>query len=155
MLKFEMVEVTPTPYLYEERSCSIDPEDISRNMGEVFQNVWKFAQANGVTSLKQGIAVYYTYDPDQMTFRAGFTISGDETDKADGTIKSETLPAGKVLTFTHIGPYAKLRDSYSEMMKYVAENNLTLGAPTWELYVNDPSVTPSEELRTDVYVTLS
>jgi effector-binding domain-containing protein len=60
-----------------------------------------------------------------------------------------------VLTFTHLGPYAGLRDSYGAMMGYLEENKLEMRAPTWEVYVNDPKEVPEEELRTDVFVSLA
>ncbi len=65
------------------------------------------------------------------------------------------LPAGKVLNFIHRGPYAKLRVSYGEMMKYLEENGMTVGAPSWEIYLNERDKVASEdELETDIYVTV-
>lgn len=155
MTEYKMIHVDETPYLYQERTCSMDPQAISAAMGEVFQNVLKFVQDNDISSARHALSVYYTHDPQKMTFRAGFIVSADDAAKAKGDIKSETLPAGEVLHFIHVGPYAKLRVSYGEMMKYLEENNLTIGAPTWEVYVDDPQTTPEEKLRTEVYVTLA
>jgi effector-binding domain-containing protein len=66
------------------------------------------------------------------------------------------LPAGKVLNFLHRGSYAKLRISYGEMMTYLEDTGQAVGAPTWEIYLNDPDTVASEdELETDIYVTLA
>ena len=155
MTEYKMVDVEKTPYLYQERTCSMDPQDISAAMGEVFQNVWAFIAEKKITPAGGPLSVYSTYDPQKMTFRSGFAVSADDAAKADGAVKAGTLPAGEVLHFTHVGPYAKLRDSYGEMMKYLEEKNLTVGAPTWEIYVDDPQTTPEEKLRTEIYVTLA
>ncbi|MEM9617439.1 MAG: GyrI-like domain-containing protein [Pseudomonadota bacterium] len=155
MTEYKMVDVDETSYLFQERTCSMDPQDISATMGEVFQNVFAFVADRKIKSAHRPMSVYSTYDPQKMTFRAGFGVSADDASKADGDVKAATLPAGQVLHFTHVGPYAKLRDSYGEMMKYLEEKNLTVGAPTWEVYVDDPQTTPEEKLRTEVYVSLA
>lgn len=133
----------------------MDPADIGKTMGEAFHNVMTFMEKNGIQTTGKVMSVYYTYDPQQMTFRAGFSVSPDDAAKAEGGIKADATPAGKTLAFTHIGSYATLRDSYGEMMKHVEENGLTLRAPTWEVYVNDPRTTSEEELRTDVFSALA
>lgn len=155
MLAFKQIDVEETPYLYEERSCSMDPADISQAMGAAFQNVLAFMQANGVETTGKVMSVYYTYDPQKMTFRSGFSVSKEDAAKAKDAIKADATPAGKALAFTHIGPYATLRNSYAEMMKHIEDNSLEMRAPTWEVYVNDPRTTPEAELRTDVFCKLA
>ena len=60
-----------------------------------------------------------------------------------------------MLSFTHTGPYSKLSESYSAMMGWLTTQGLNFGAPTWEVYVDDPDSTPAAELRTDIFVTLA
>lgn len=155
MLKFELTEVEETPYLYEERTCGMDPSDISAAMGEAFGTVMRFMGANGIEPAGAPMAVYYTYDPSKMTFRAGFAVSADDLEKAEAAVKGAVTPAGEALTFTHVGPYAELRNSYGVMMKHMEQNNLQLGAPTWEVYLNDPATTAEEQLETAVFVSLA
>ena len=155
MANYKMVDVEEQPYLYNERSCSMDPADISKNMGSAFHTVGDLIEEKGIASVTNALSVYYTHDEQSMTFRAGFLVSAEDAQKAEGDVKSDILPAGKVLNFIHRGPYAKLRISYGEMMKYLEENGMTVGAPTWEIYLNDPdSVASEDELETDIYVTI-
>ena len=154
-MNFDMVQVEETPYLYEERTCGMDPQDISAAMGDVFHNVMAFMKAHGIAPAGQAMSVYYTYDPDKMTFRAGFSVLPEDLAKAEGTVKADVTPAGKVLSFVHTGPYSELRNSYGEMMTYAEQNGLKIRAPAWEVYVNDPATVPEEELRTDVFVSLA
>ncbi len=133
----------------------MDPSDISKNMGDAFATVAEFAEKNGVSSLGVALSVYYTYDPAVMTFRAGFTVSAEDAEKAEGEVHADTLPADKALNFVHRGPYAKLRDSYAEMMTYIDQSGLEITAPTVEIYLNDPNVVADEsELETDIYVSV-
>jgi len=155
MTNFAMTTVEAEPYLYEEHECGMDPQEVSASMGETFRNVMDFMKSNGLTSADKVLSVYHSYDPNRMTYRAGFTVSKEDAAKAKGDVKAATTPAGEVLTFTHVGPYSGLRDSYGEMMRYLEDNGLKIGAPTWEVYVNDPSTVPESALRTDVFVSLA
>ena len=83
MSKYEMVRVEEMPYLYEERSCSMDPQDVGANMAEVFQNVDAFVRENGITSARDVLSAYYTYDPERMTFRAGVSVSAEDAKRAE------------------------------------------------------------------------
>lgn len=155
MPNFELTDVEEMPYLYQERSCAMDPQQISAAMGEVFCSVMGFLQKHGIQPASPPLSVYYGYDPETLTFRAGFPVSKDDAAKAEGEIKAAATPAGKALTFTHVGPYAKLRESYGEAMKYIEDNNLKMSAPAWEIYIDDPGTTPEAQLRTNIFMSLA
>ena len=155
MPEFQFVDVEEIPYFYQERSCGTAPEDINAAMGEAFQAVWDFLLASGVQTTGKALSVYYTYDPGKMTFRAGFSVDADARKKAKEPVRYDVTPAGRVLHFRHTGPYSKLRDSYGRMMAYMEQEGLKIGAPTWEVYLNDPSKTPEDELLTDVFVSIA
>lgn len=155
MLDFKIVEVTGAPYLYQERTCSMDPADISENMGAAFGAAAKFAASHGIGGLGKAVSVYQDYDPEKMHFRAGFMVTPEEAKKADSVVHADVLPSGRALNFIHEGPYAKLRESYGEMMAHIEKAGLTMGTSSWEVYLNDPSTVEAEEdLKTDIYVTL-
>ncbi len=155
MPDFTMRDVTETPYLYAERTCSMDPAVISQHMGSAFQQVWQFMQDNSIAPAGAPLSVYYHYSPDTLRFRSGFAVAGDDAAKAQGDVKADTLPAGRVLHFIHKGSYATLRDDYGEMMQYLSEKGLQVGTPTWEVYINDPAEVPEEDLLTEIYVSLA
>jgi effector-binding domain-containing protein len=155
MAHYRTVECEEQPYLYNERSCSMDPSDISKSMGLAFQAVGDLIARQGITSAKKSLSVYYGYDPQILTFRAGFLVSSVDAMKAEGDVKADVLPTGQALNYIHEGPYAKLRDSYDEAMKYMAKNNMLIGEPTWEVYLNEPDeVETDDDLKTDIYITL-
>ncbi len=63
------------------------------------------------------------------------------------------LPAGRVATITHFGPYARLGDAHSELRRWCAEHGHRLSNVCWEIYGHwdeswnaDPS-----KIRTDVF----
>jgi effector-binding domain-containing protein len=155
MPDFRLIDVTEQPYVYVERTCAMEPATISEEMGKAYGDAMAFIQANGLTLTGPALSVYYTYDPQTVTFRAGFFVSTEDAKKASGDVKADTTPAGRVVNFVHTGPYSKLSESYQELMAWLEKEGLTLGAPTWEVYVNDPDSTPEEELRTEIYVSLA
>lgn len=156
MPDYKMKKVEAVPYLYVERSCSMDPADIGKNMGIAFGTVAEFIGARGISSMGNPLSVYYEHDGLTMKFRAGFMVSEVDSEKAEGEVRGGVLPAGEVLNFIHKGPYAKLRDSYADMMRYLETNSLTVSAPTVEIYLNDPdNVASEDELETDIYVAVA
>lgn len=155
MADFKLVDATEQPYVYVDCKCAMVPAEISRTMGNAFAEVMEFIQKNGLVLTGPALAVYYSYDPQTVEFRTGFFVSAEDAKKATGKVKGGTTPAGRVVNFTHVGPYSKLSESYSELMEWLQGEGLSLGAPTWEVYVDDPDSTPEEELRTDIYVSLA
>ena len=154
MPEFEIIDALETPYLFVAKSCSMEPEDISKNMGEAFQQVWGFMQGEGIQPAGGALSVYYEYHPDKMVFRAGFTIAAEDMDKAKGEVEVGVTPAGEVLYFVHKGPYSTLRDDYGIMMEHIGKIGREIAAPTWEVYLNDPSQVSEDELLTDVFTAL-
>lgn len=155
MPEFKVIRVSETPYLYVTKTSSMAPEDISGKMGEAFQEVWAFMQANQIQPAGGALSVYYDYSPDTMTFRAGFTVSRADMAKAQGPVSGDVTPAGEVLHFRHKGPYATLRDDYDLMMQHLKTLGREMGAPAWEVYLNSPDQVPEAELLTDVFMVLN
>lgn len=154
MPEFRRITVEETPYLYTERSCSMDPADISRAMGEAFGAVMAHMQDRGVAPAGPALSVYYDMSPEGMTFRAGFTVTRDDLAAAGGEVKGDVTPAGEVIHFTHEGSYATLRDDYDLLTAHLESKGLNYGVPAWEVYVNDPDTTDEDALVTECYVTV-
>jgi effector-binding domain-containing protein len=155
MPEFTLTRVTPRAYLYVEGRAAMDPGAISDAMGRAFEAVMDFQDAHGIAEDGPPLAVYYGHSADEIAFRAGVFVTEADARAATGDVQAGETPGGEVLHFTHVGPYATLRESYGHMMEHVASRGLTLGAPTWEVYVDDPETTPEHRLRTEVYVTLA
>jgi len=155
MVEYEFADVDGRDYLYVAVKCPMKPEAISEAIGKAFRDVMGFMQANAIAPAGPPLAVYYSYDPETVEFNAGFFVSAEDAGKAGGDIRAGKTPAGRVLTLTHVGPYRDLGKTYEAMMGYLQEQGLKLGAPTWEVYVDDPDSMPEEKLRTEIFVTLA
>jgi len=57
-------------------------------------------------------------------------------------IQFSTLPAGRMATPWHIGPYTTLTDSWMALDAYIKEHQLQPNKVMWELYTTDPATEP-------------
>ncbi|MTI42795.1 effector-binding domain-containing protein [Roseibium hamelinense] len=155
MPDFQIVETDDIPYLFEERTAPMDPQAIGAEMGKAFGNVLGFMQQHRIQGAGKVMAVYYTAPTDEITFQAGFSVEKDPGTEASSAIQFAQIPAGKAVYFQHKGSYSKLRDAYGAMLAFMEKESLTMGAPCWEVYLNDPAEVPEEALLTDVYMALA
>jgi effector-binding domain-containing protein len=63
------------------------------------------------------------------------------------------LPAGRVATTTHFGPYPRLGDAHSEIRQWCADHGHSLAGICWEIYGhwNESWNTDPSKIRTDVF----
>jgi effector-binding domain-containing protein len=50
------------------------------------------------------------------------------------------LPASRVVTLVHRGPYEELRNSYARILKYAKERGYCIESPTREVYIKGPGM---------------
>lgn len=155
MPDFQLIHVDERPYVYVDCKCPMDPPAISETTGAAFQTVFAFMQQNGLTPVNGALSVYFTHDPETVEFRSGFFVSAEDAARADGAVKGGATPAGRVVHFTHRGPYSKLGESYDALMAWLETQGLALGAPTWEVYLNGPDTVSEADLVTEIYVSLA
>jgi effector-binding domain-containing protein len=155
MTDFALTQVDARPYLYVEGRTLMNPEAIAATLGEAFGTVMDFMDAHGIEGDATPVVLYYNYGDGGITFHAGALVEEDDLRAAAGDVKPGRTPAGLVLHFTHVGPYATLSESYAAMTRHCAAQGLTPAVPTWEIYVDDPDTTPAHRLRTEVYVALA
>jgi len=151
MPKFEIVAVKETPYLYVDRTTSMDGDEIGQAMHTGFAQVWAFMEHHGVAPAGGGLSVYHDYAQDKVDFRVGFVVARDDMAAAEGAVKADVTPAGRVLHFTLTGSYAGLRPAYEAMMTYMEAEGLRSVRPTWEVYMNGPNEVPEDRLVTECY----
>jgi effector-binding domain-containing protein len=149
-MKIQVVE--KIPYLYVEGRGA--KETMGDAMGSALGEVWSFMEHHGVAPAGGALSAYYDYSEGDMNFRAGFIVTDEDLAAAQGNVKSDLTPGGRVIRMIHRGPYSGLEAAYGQMMQFLQENELAFSPPTIEIYLNDPSQVPEDQLLTEIYQSL-
>ena len=78
----------------------------------------------------------------------GGGVSPSEPDAQGVGVKR--LEPVEVAATVHKGPYHEVGPTYGILMGWIAQNGYQVAGPPEEIYLNDPSATPPEELLTEI-----
>jgi effector-binding domain-containing protein len=136
-------EPTPTAVVRDH----VEPKDLSKFVPAACGEVWSFIRSAGLPRPGRHVALYL----DKGLVEVGAEVS--EIFVGNDRIHCSKLPAGRVATTTHFGPYARLGDAHSEIRRWCAEHGQPLSGICWEIYGHwdeswnaDPS-----KIRTDIF----
>lgn len=62
------------------------------------------------------------------------------------------LPAAKVASLLHQGPYEEVGPAYQKLMSFIFSKGYKMAGPSRELYLNDPALVPDSELITEIQI---
>jgi AraC family transcriptional regulator len=108
------------------------------------QQVREFLGMSGIDKSKSG--------EDTMIYQAGVALAQVPGKLPDG-LRHRAIKAGKYARFLLIGPYSQIWMAFDKIFKHLAERRVRL-RPEFciENYLNDPRVTPEDQLRTELLV---
>jgi effector-binding domain-containing protein len=93
-------------------------------------------------------AAYFNMDMQNLDVEMGFPITKQLPGKGD--IQPGEIPGGKVATCVHTGPYSEIAPAYEALTQYVHDNGFETTGVAYEMYLNDPAVTPPPEVKTQI-----
>jgi AraC family transcriptional regulator len=130
---------------------SVNVNELPAFFAEVYPKVASWLAAHSVTPISQPMAMWWGMDMSEgiADCQAGFFVS--EAVEGDSEITLGRIPAGPRLTITNVGPYSTVGQSWQLVYARAAELGQKAGAG-WEVYVDDPTTVPEEELRTEIYL---
>jgi effector-binding domain-containing protein len=105
-----------------------------------FHAVMQAVAAQGVAITGPPFGFYPRMPGDTVTVVVGFPVAGPIT--AEGDVEPFSLPGGRVVTGTHVGPYETLGQTYDQLMAWTRAEGLTLAEGMWESYLSDPKSEP-------------
>ncbi len=82
-------------------------------------------------------------------------ITLDTTPEVKGNVKLGELPAGEYATKLHSGPYEELGQSWTTFFHTElpqSGHEYDQQRPSFEQYLNDPSTTPPQDLKTILFI---
>ena len=158
-LEFVEVEVAPVLAAQMAGACATDPAAIGKAFGTIFEKLGAFVQAAALTPAGPPRAIYTDYSPDGLKFVLALPVAGSPAGALPEGSECfvETLPGGKILRFTHHGPYPELMKTYGRVTEFMKAKGLmeteadwARYMPMWEEYMNDPETTPEADLVTHI-----
>lgn len=119
---------------------------VPRGCGEA----WEYARSAGLPRPGHNIALYRDGAEGEVAVEAGAEMA--VAIEGNGHVIASFLPAGRVATTPHFGPYDRLGEAHAAIRAYCTEHRLSLAGTSWERYghwTDNPG-----ELRTDVFYLL-
>lgn len=126
--------------------------DIAALFKKGYTSIVLLLKEHGKVPAGPPFALYYNMDMDDLEVEFGFPV--DELLQESASIMASATPTGKAVTTLYIGPYEEIEPAYDFLMKWCADNSLILNGVAYEVYLNDPSNTPPEMLKTQVHLLL-
>lgn len=114
-----------------------DVSELGQKYGALFGRISTYMQENKIEAVGAPLVRTLAWNPPFTVFEAGIQVNAGEYALKDG-IELMTIPAGNVATYTHMGSYEHLEESYNKIDDFLNEKKIqSIGGP-WEVYITDP-----------------
>lgn len=117
-------------------------------LGESYGAIGQYLGSLGVTPGGAPFVAYYNMNMEDLDIEVGFPVSKPLPNS--GPIQSNQMPAGKYATCLYKGPYNECGSAYQELTCWVLAQGCETTGVAYEFYLNDPTETPPQELKTQI-----
>lgn len=123
---------------------------------EAMGRIYGWLQGRGHQPSGMPLAVYFE-DPASAgpegalwEVRAPIEASADEYGPDVEGLAVKRIPAMRVATTIHQGPYDECTSAYERLTAWITEQGLQIVGPPMEAYLNDPADVPPEGILTEI-----
>lgn len=124
--------------------------DLPRGFFHRYDAMRRYLREQGHAPLSAPFAIYDNVDGNAADVEAGFVVSSDVQGCGDMLVKQ--LPGATVAVLVHAGDYSNIEPSYFRLLEWMHELGMERSGRFMETYLNDPTDTPTERLRTQLMV---
>jgi effector-binding domain-containing protein len=136
-LSYEIVQLSPKPFLYIEGQVPQDPAAIEEAVAQSLLIVNPIMARNGLKAAGAPIAVETAWKDGQYAFQAGLPYEGTKPRILIGVKAGET-PSGQAIKVVYQGSEDQILPTYDKMEALIAAGRLTQGE-SFEVYNDDPT----------------
>ena len=151
-LEVEQIVVAPLDILYVYDAAG-DHEN-SPGLAGAFREISSFMAANHIELAAQPMTVAYEGKNGQTRLHAAIPVQRVDI-PASGNLSWGQSPSGEALRAVHHGPYENLSLTRAKLLAWMAAHGYRASAVSWEHYLSDPGVTPTDEQIAHVYIRLA
>ena len=144
--KCEIYEQAAQPSLTIRTNSSV--EKLPQVLGESYGALGQYLGSLGETPSGAPFVAYYNMNMEDLDIEIGFPVS--KSLPGSGSIQSSQMPAGKFATCLYKGPYNECGPAYEALTHWVQEHGYETTGVAYEFYLNDPTETPPQELKTQI-----
>lgn len=144
--KCEVKEKKAQPILSVRTKSAV--QDLPQVLGKYYGAIAQYLGELGENPAGPPFVAYYNMDMQNLDIEIGFPVSKNLAGKED--IKMSEIPSGKFASCIYIGPYNEIEPAYNELNRWIEENGYESTEVAYEIYLNDPSLTPPEDLKTEI-----
>jgi effector-binding domain-containing protein len=129
----------------------IPPHELARFVPAACGEVWSFIRSAGLPRPGRHLTLYLDA---QGSVEVGAEVS--EPFVGNERVYCSQLPAGRVVTAVHFGPYGRLAEAHAAIRKWCAEHGHRCSGVCWEIYGHweESWNTAASKIRTDVFYLL-
>lgn len=126
----------------------VRPQELTQFVPTACGEVWSFVRSAKLPRPGRHCALYLD---DHGSVEVGAEVS--EPFVGNDRVHCSKLPAGRVVSTVHFGPYSLLREAHTAIHKWCAEQQQQLSGISWELYGywQVSWNVDSSKIRTDVF----
>jgi effector-binding domain-containing protein len=146
-LKFQVKNVSPQYVLLLKGKSSM--QNVGQVMGSMYGKIYAYLGTKKINPTGPPIALYYSGPGPE--WKIGVAVPVPEGTVGEGAVQPITLPGGKMVSTMHIGPYEKMRESWSALSDWINNSEYYPAGPGLEVYlVGPPQETDSTKFRTEL-----
>lgn len=123
-------------------------QNLPQLLGQAYGTIMQHLMQLGEQPAGAPFVAYYNEDMQNLDIAIGFPVAR----KLPGqdTIQAGEMPAGRMATCLHVGPYDKVEPAYAALTQWIGEQGYQATGVAYEVYLNDPQQTPPEMLQTQI-----
>jgi effector-binding domain-containing protein len=126
----------------------VRPEELATFVPAACGEVWSFIRETGLPRPGRHVALY-------LDARGSVEVGAEVSEPFAGNerVHCSRLPAGRVVTAVHFGPYNRLGGTHVAIREWCAERGLRGAGICWEIYGHREEVwnTDPAKIRTDIF----
>lgn len=117
-------------------------------IGKIYEEIIEYLTELGEEPTGMPFVIYYNLDMTNLDVEIGFPVTKEYPDKDE--IKTSKIPAEKVVSCVHKGPYKKMKPTYKAMHQWIKKEGYKTTGVAIEFYYNSPNEVSTKDLLTEI-----